>query len=398
MARRVAPVAGSMALTVACLMVAACGAEKKTFTLEPLPTTSASTTRVPTTTRPTTVPTTVAPSNQASAQPVRAAWTPITANLVDMPSECGNVSLLSSRPDRDELIVSIAQRGLWTSANGSESWSKLGQGPGSDTVTNRGSTIVYDPQHTATFWESGIYNGAGVYRTDDNGTTLKQLGDIHHVDAVSVDLTDAARRTLLASVHERSVVMRSTDGGQTWTEVSKSLPPGVGFTTEPLVIDGQTHLVGTKQGPDAGVYRTTDGGSSWTQVFKGGVSGHPLLTKSGAMYWIVDGSGGLIKSTDGGVTWTAAARAGTVDTLSPFLVELPDGRLAAVGGQVVVVSADGGASWRSVGPRMPIRPTGFAYSSFRHAFYAWYFTCGREGDNRIPADAIMKLDFDYQTQ
>jgi hypothetical protein len=63
----------------------------------------------------------------------------------------------------------------------------------------------------------------------------------------------------------------------------------------------------------------------------------------------------------------------------------------------VLVSADRGVTWRSVGPALPIQPNGFAYSRFRNAFYIWYFTCD-SGPNPVPANAIQRLDFNYMTQ
>src|SRR5205823_1076331 len=135
------------------------------------------------------------------------------------------------RPDHDMLSVSVALHGLWASEDGANSWTALGSDPGSAAITNRGSGIVFDPEHPDTFWESGIYNGNGVYRTDDNGRTFKALGEVPSSDAVSVDLSDPARRTLLSGTHERTMAYRSVDGGATWTDVANSLPAEVGFTT-----------------------------------------------------------------------------------------------------------------------------------------------------------------------
>jgi photosystem II stability/assembly factor-like uncharacterized protein len=296
------------------------------------------------------------------------------------------------------LIVSIAQQGLWSSENGANTWSKLGTGPGSATITNRGSLIVYDPDHPDTFWESGIYNGNGVYRTDDGGRTFQQLGTVAAADAVSVDLSDPQRRTLFTGTHERMMAFRSTDGGQTWTDVAPTLPADVGFTIGPHVIDAKTFLLGTNSGPGAGIFRTTDAGASWTSVFKGEMAGVPVVTKSdGTLLWVLR-SGGIIKSTDQGLTWQPVARAGTINPDSWQVVELPDGRLAGVGRQVVIISADHGATWKSVGPTVPFPPTGFAYSPFRKQFYTWYFACERFGTNPIAPDQIMSLNFDYETQ
>src|SRR4051812_45110383 len=89
----------------------------------------------------------------------QAAWTNVTSNLANMPSECGNLPWLSAEPNSDTVIAGIALHGLWASSNAGASWSHLGTGPGSDTITNRPSWISYDPANANIFYESGIYNG-----------------------------------------------------------------------------------------------------------------------------------------------------------------------------------------------------------------------------------------------
>ena len=387
------------ATAAAAVVLSACGAPGKSLSeltsastsVGSGPTTPPSTTRPPATTRPepTTSPTTAGSSS--TAELAASTWVPATTNLAGMPSECGNILLVSGRPDRDTVIASVALHGLWATTGASESWTGLGSGGGA-TITNRGTSIVYDPMHPDTFWETGIYNGGGVYRTDDDGTTFRQLGDIAHVDAVSVDFSDPGRRTLVAGLHEQTGVMRSHDGGQTWTKISGTLPPGVGFTSSPFVVDSHTFLVGTNKGANAGVFRTTDDGVTWTQVFTGAVTGQPLLTSAGKLFWIVDSSGGIIGSSDGGRTWLSAARAGTVETLAPNLVELPGGAIAAVGKQAIIASQDEGAKWTQIGPTMPYLPAGMTFSPARQAFYIWYYTCDSNGSNAVPADGIMRLD------
>jgi photosystem II stability/assembly factor-like uncharacterized protein len=329
----------------------------------------------------------------AAASTAGTAWQSVTGSLTGMPSECGNLTLVSARPDRDVIITGVAQHGLFANDDSSATWKPLGTGSGSASIINRASTIVYDPDHPDTFWESGIYNAGGVYRTDDGGATFRQLGDVVHSDAVSVDFTDPARKTLLSGTHERSTLLRSKDGGQSWTDISTTLPAGVGFAVGPHVVDAQTYVLGTAFGEHSGIFRTTDGGATWTPVFTGGVAGTVLAAKSdGALYWVLQ-SGGIIKSTDGGATWTTAARSATAAAIQTNLTELPDGRLAAVGNQVVIVSSDHGATWRAAGPKMPYVPTGFTYSAQRKAFYIWYFTCDFSTQNPIPDNAIMSLSF-----
>ena len=182
-------------------------------------------------------------------------WTNETGNLAGLGSECGNLSNLSSKPDEDMLIAGVAQQGLWASKNGGGTWTRLGSGAGSSTITNRTSEIVYDPDHPQTFWESGIYNAGGVYKTTDDGTTVLAQGMVTHNDSVSVDFTDPQRQTLLAGTHEQSGhLFLSTSGGAMWTDIGPNLPAGTGFSSQALVIDAMTYLLG------AYTYSNTGGG------------------------------------------------------------------------------------------------------------------------------------------
>jgi photosystem II stability/assembly factor-like uncharacterized protein len=244
------------------------------------------------------------------------------------------------------LIAGIALQGLWVSENGSQTWTRLGQGAGSAVITNRPTSITYDPDHANTFWESGTYNGGGAYETTDNGLTFRQLGTLTDTDFVSVDLSDPARLTLLSGRHQASNLYRSEDGGGTWVDLSSSLPSGIGFTIAPFVVNAQVYLLGTTGAPGSGVFRTTDGGSTWSRVFQGGVAG-PLLvaTSDGAMYWLLDHGAGLITSTDGGLTWyQVTSSADPFSYLSASLIELPNGWLASTYNNYVIVSADHGVT------------------------------------------------------
>ena len=93
----------------------------------------------------------------------------------------------------------------------------------------------------------GSYGSHGVFRTDDNGATFRALGDVEHVDYMSIDFTDPDRSTILAGGHESSTVHRSKDGGATWDELP-GLPADIGFTASPYVIDANTFLVGSYNG------------------------------------------------------------------------------------------------------------------------------------------------------
>jgi hypothetical protein len=94
------------------------------------------------------------------------------------------------------------------------------------------------------------------------------------------------------------------------------------------------------------------------------------------------------------VTWQMVVGPGVLSTGSP--VELPDGRLASVGPQAVMVSADCGTTWHAATTKLPYAPTGLAYSPYRKAFYVWHFDCTGQNNpgDPVPADAIMRYAFD----
>ena len=321
-----------------------------------------------------------------------------------MTSQCGNMSYVSAKPDQDLLVAGIALLGLWSSTDGGGSWQPLGaSSDASASITNRTSAIVYDPQTTTRFWESGIYNSNGVYETSDDGQTFVALGDVTHSDGVSIDFTDPMRQTMLAGGHEQSQTLnRSTDGGNTWTAVGGSLPPNTNCVY-PLVIDGQTHLVGCGGygGGVTGIYRTTDGATTWKSVSSLGGSELPLVASDGSIYWSSPEGAGMARSTDQGQMWNMVVGSAVVGSFHP--VELPDGRIATIGPaaqygpQYVIASADQGANWTRLTSALPYSDAvGLTYSSQRNTFYIWHFTCGSNAVP-VPADAIMAYDLDDTT-
>jgi photosystem II stability/assembly factor-like uncharacterized protein len=325
-------------------------------------------------------------------------WVNATGNLAGMESECGNLGLVSAQPCSNRVIAGVAQKGLWATQDGGKSWQALGTGAGSDEITNRISAIVYDPRDPKIFWESGIYNGGCVYKTTDSGTTFEQLGEISHCDSVSVDLSDPERKTLIAGGHEtNNPLHKSTDGGQTWSNIAAGLPDG--FCTATQVIDAMNFLVGCNSGS---IMRTTTGGSAWEKAAgsQGGTF-QPLVAADGTIYW-PGSNGGVSKSEDQGKTFTSVADANTAPSIiAPAqFAELPDGRIVINGQDHLLASSDKGKTWQPIGVALPFPGGGFegshglAYSAQTKTFFVWHWDCS----NNVPDDAIMSMGFDWQTQ
>lgn len=139
---------------------------------------------------------------------------------------------------------------------------------------------------------------------------------------------------------EGGVVLRTTDGGGTWQQVS---------TGGPTVAD--LSFVDAQYGWRAGwgyVGKTTNGGNMWVQQDFGGTQNvlavHFIDRQRG---WLVGGDGGWIRrTTDGGSTWSGVQMPSPVAWLQDvYFVDAAYGWAVGWGGNVLR-STDGGASWQ----------------------------------------------------
>jgi hypothetical protein len=146
------------------------------------------------------------------------------------------------------------------------------------------------------------------------------------IGALEFDPTDPTHQTLIAGIGATSSygalhgplngVLRSTDGGATWSQLGTTALAGDNFTS--VAARGTTLLAAAESNwgfsQTNGLFRSTDSGATWTFISDGAhglpqsasisdVVGDPL--NSNVLYGAVTGaSGGVFKSTDTGLTWT----------------------------------------------------------------------------------------------
>ena len=181
--------------------------------------------------------------------------------------------------------------GVYKSIDAGKTWKHLGLkkswGIGRVVVHPRDANIVYVAALGNPFGRTEKPMDAedrGVYRTTDGGTTWQKVlaptnnktGAIDVVidptnpSVIYASLWECYRtNSQMSSGGEGSGMYKSTDGGSTWTNISKKagLPVGILGKIEFAVsyFDGKRvwAMVENKNG---GIYRSDDGGESWAQV------------------------------------------------------------------------------------------------------------------------------------
>ncbi len=189
-----------------------------------------------------------------------------------------------------------------------------------------------DAVNRRTAWVSGgslTEGGAGkVYRTTDGGETWQ---DVSPPGTEGLSLRDVEARdadtAVVLSIGEgaASRIWRTTDGGATWTETFRNAEPTAFFNCLDFYPGGRRGLaVSDPVGGRFRVIATHDGGRSWQELRDAGMpdstgeanfsASGDCLVIAGSTAWF--GSGGsqarVFRSTDRGRTWTA-----TDSTLPP---------------------------------------------------------------------------------
>lgn len=254
-------------------------------------------------------------------------------------------------------------------------WQPLGPFVGSVT------SLAVDPLNASTVY--AVTDSAGLFGSLDGGWSWQPLGWLGP-GVTSLEVSQAAPGMLFASLRGTlpgtGGVLRSTDGGRTWSPARAGLgdpstppsSPGFRYLTINAVAahPSDPALLLAASAGSAGLLRSTNGGGSWSRVaFQDEVYDVFFDSRTPQTAWASvrdpgrDGPrGGVFRSSDGGITW-AAARSGLLRNpgkeeyyASPtWLVPAPSDARTIYGlshGEVVRTT-DGAANWSTISPPVP---------------------------------------------
>ncbi len=173
--------------------------------------------------------------------------------------------------------------GVYRSTDAGETWTHLGL----DETRHIGRVRVHPNDADVAFvaalgnlWAPSDIRG--VYRTTDGGTTWDQVLFVdEHTGVVDLVMDPGDSNTLYAAAYQRlrrtwgfngggpgSGIYKTTDGGETWDELTDGVPEGdkgrIGLAI--AATDGDVLYATIQHDEDGGTYRSRDGGASWAKV------------------------------------------------------------------------------------------------------------------------------------
>jgi photosystem II stability/assembly factor-like uncharacterized protein len=268
--------------------------------------------------------------------------------------EGGTVVALASAPvaDGGAILFAATAAGLFRSRDGARGWSAAGHAP---------LPLLSAVAPSARFAENGrMFAGTqtGFYRSNDAGRSWQHTLSGARVLAIAVVPGDGREERLFIGT-DRDGILRSDDGGQTWTGANPGLLDltVLALAFSPDAARDRTGFAATA----SGLYRTRNGGQSWRAVElpldEPAVQCLALSPFFARDRLVLAGteSDGLWRSDDGGTTWepVPGLSPGRIDALA-FSTRIADTRLVAAataGG--VALSRDGGATWQLTGEASP---------------------------------------------
>jgi photosystem II stability/assembly factor-like uncharacterized protein len=277
-----------------------------------------------------------------------AAWT----KFQGIPASHRRTHVVRLHPSKRGVIYAGTTLGLLKSTNGGATFRQMNQ--------LHILAMSFDPSNPETFYLAT--EGAGIWKSTDGGVTAEPINE-GFVSRRAASLA-ASNGDLYLNVMQDGLsggIFSSSDGGREWQLTANSAVLRDNHVSQLAGCPTDAGLIFA--GNDTHVLRSSDGGKKWSEISLGGktpprLSSLACVQQDGGKQAVFAGTDrGLLKSLDLGRTWqpvrlTAVNIPHNVQAIYP--TPLSPTRLCVRTTQAVYLSDDAGTSWRALSILFPV--------------------------------------------
>jgi photosystem II stability/assembly factor-like uncharacterized protein len=258
-------------------------------------------------------------------------------------------------PASGDVYMVVCDQGIWRSSDKGQTFERVDGGKVGGRCET-GFALNFDPNGKRLMCFM-VYGGNAF--TTDSGKTWT-ASKTSHVDFGAVDW-EATGKCMLALRHEnKGKLAFSEDGAQTWKDLTEGVKALGLFDAKSLLCS-----------KGEGILRSTDGGATWTKVSDVTPAGAVMRVFKGTGYWTT--KQGLLVSKDRGATWSVLGS--SVDAVLGPHFGKDESHIVVVGKEGFQETTDGGKTWKLAAPLPvgfgvgPVGPN-YAWDPIANVFYA----------------------------
>ncbi|HYF01364.1 MAG TPA: YCF48-related protein [Planctomycetota bacterium] len=262
------------------------------------------------------------------------AVTPWTLQDSDTFNQLNGVAMVAGATAADTTGIAVGELGtILTFAvdpmNG-DTWTAVAEAPVFD-------LLGVDARPGTPAFVCAVGTGGTILRSVDGGVTWTEATD----SGTTQDLTDVhfPSANVGYAVGNQGIVVKTTDGGDNWTVENGGIP-----STNLNAVFFVSESTGVAVGQHGLIVRTTDGGDTWTVIESGlnGEHNHDVDFVDAFTGWIA-GHQGILRTLDGGVTWSIVSTVSGGPEIGVDFLGSQIGYL--VKDNSVMKTEDGGTTW-----------------------------------------------------